>query len=302
MATNDKTVVALYDDTAAARTVIEQLETAGIPRSAISTMGSGLETVGNALGGADRVGELTRLSVPERDAELYAEGVRRGGTLVISRLTDAQVDRATAVLERHTPVDIEHRGTAYRESGWTGHDRALADFDEASAAEERARYASTARTNTGASLGTAASELRNVDTGREEHIPIVEEELRVGKRTVERGGVRVRSYVVETPVQEHVVLRDETIRVERRGIDPNRPASDADFQERTIEVSEVDEEAVVAKHARVVEEVVVRKDVEERTQTISDSVRSTKVEVEDRRSTRPVTTSPVSDKATDKRG
>ena len=81
MATNDKTVVALYDDSASARAVIEQLETAGIPRSSISTMGSGLETVsntlgGNALRGTDRVGELTRLGVPENDAELYAEGVR----------------------------------------------------------------------------------------------------------------------------------------------------------------------------------------------------------------------------------
>jgi uncharacterized protein (TIGR02271 family) len=128
-------------------------------------------------------------------------------------------------------------------------------------------------------------------------LPIFEEELRVGKRAVKRGGVRVRSYVVETPVQEQVVLRDETIRVERRDIDPDRPATDTDFQERTIEVSEVDEEAVVAKHAQIVEEVVVSKDVEERTQTISDSVRSTRVEVEDTRSTNPVT-----DKAAVKRG
>jgi uncharacterized protein (TIGR02271 family) len=297
MATNDKTVVALYDDSASARTVIEQLEAAGIPRVSISTMGSGLETVSNTLGGTDRVVELTRLGVPENDAELYAEGVRRGGTLVISRLTDAQIDPAITVLEGHAPVDIDHRGTAYRESGWSGHGRTLTDFDEASAAEERARYASTTRSNAGTGLGIAASELRDVDTGREEHIPIFEEELRVGKRAVKRGGVRVRSYVVETPVQEQVVLRDETIRVERRDIDPDRPATDTDFQERTIEVSEVDEEAVVAKHAQIVEEVVVSKDVEERTQTISDSVRSTRVEVEDTRSTNPVT-----DKAAVKRG
>ena len=49
------------------------------------------------------------------------------------------------------------------------------------------------RPDAGAGLGIATSELRDVDTGREEHIPIVEEELRVGKRAVERGGVRVRS-------------------------------------------------------------------------------------------------------------
>ena len=105
--------------------------------------------------------------------------------------------------------------------------------------------------------------------------------MSVGKREVERGGVRVRSYVVETPVEESVRLRDETINVERRRVD--RPASDitADaFRERTIELTETDEEAVVAKTARVTEEVVISKDVTERTERVSDTVRRTEVDVE----------------------
>jgi uncharacterized protein (TIGR02271 family) len=113
-------------------------------------------------------------------------------------------------------------------------------------------------------------------------IPVTEEQLQVGKRTVQRGGVRVRTYVVETPVEEPVRLRDETVRVERRAIHPDRPASEADFQERTVEVTETDEEAVVAKSARVTEEVVISKDVQERTEPVRETVRRTEVEVDDR--------------------
>jgi uncharacterized protein (TIGR02271 family) len=78
-----------------------------------------------------------------------------------------------------------------------------------------------------------------------------------------------------------VRLRDEAVHVERRPVD--RPATEADFaaaKERTVEVAETDEEPVVRKQARVVEEVVVSKDVEEHTETIRDTVRRTEVEVE----------------------
>ena len=120
--------------------------------------------------------------------------------------------------------------------------------------------------------------------GGEEHIPIVEERLRVGKREVSRGRVRVRSYVVETPVQEQVALRQEHVEVERRSVDrPLTAADEALFQERVVEATESSEEAVVAKEARVVEEVVVRKEAEERVQTVQDTVRRTEVEVEDER-------------------
>jgi uncharacterized protein (TIGR02271 family) len=117
----------------------------------------------------------------------------------------------------------------------------------------------------------------------EEVIPVAEERLRVGKRDVSHGRVRIRSYVVETPVEEQVILREERVAVERRPAD--RVLSDADqaFQERTIEAEERGEEAVVSKEARVTEEVVVRKEAEQRTETVSDTVRQTEVEVEDER-------------------
>ena len=111
-------------------------------------------------------------------------------------------------------------------------------------------------------------------------IPIVEERLVVGKREVDRGGVRVRSYVVETPVSEQVSLREENVDVQRRTVD--RPLTDADdaFRERTIEMTETGEEAVVGKQAVVTEEIGLKKDVGQRTEEVRDTVRHTEVEVE----------------------
>jgi uncharacterized protein (TIGR02271 family) len=113
-------------------------------------------------------------------------------------------------------------------------------------------------------------------------VPVVEEELRVGKREVEGGGVRVRTRVVERPVEEAVRLREERVNVERRPV--NRPVSEADlnaFREGTFELRERSEEAVVDKKARVVEEVAINKEVGERTETVRDTVRSTDVDVQE---------------------
>jgi uncharacterized protein (TIGR02271 family) len=111
----------------------------------------------------------------------------------------------------------------------------------------------------------------------------------VGKREVGHGRVRIQSRVVERPVQEQVTLREERVDVERRPVsgEYREGALSGDpFQERTIEVEERGEEAVVSKEARVVEEVVVRKEADQRTETISDTVRKTEVDVEDERNVR----------------
>jgi len=112
-------------------------------------------------------------------------------------------------------------------------------------------------------------------------IPVVQEQLKVGKREVQRGGVRVFSRVVETPVNESIGLREEHVNVQRRTVD--EPISSADstaFKEQSIEMRETAEEAVVEKSARVVEEVMINKEVSQREQQIHDTVRHTEVEVE----------------------
>jgi uncharacterized protein (TIGR02271 family) len=275
-----QTVLALYDDRASAHQVLEELRAAGY--------GSEFSISGDGFGApASRTSSLTRLGVPESEAQVYSEAVRRGGALLIGQVDDSHTSEVLEIIERHHPVDADERAELYRQGGWTSYDASAADYDETAAAEERSRYSS--------GLSAAASGLRGVDAGgigtgrgidsdREEVIPVVEESLRVGKREVERGSVRVRTRIIETPVEETVSLRDETINVERRAVSRDMADVPADaFRERTIEMTETDEEAVIAKTARVVEEVVVRKDVTEEAHTIRDTVRRTEVEVEDGR-------------------
>jgi len=140
---------------------------------------------------------------------------------------------------------------------------------------DKAKYAvKDAWNRVGEKVGT-----RKVEQGQTA-VPIVEEQLNVGKRQVEGGGVRVNTRVEEKPVEAQVNLRDENVRVERRAVD--RPASEADFANAggTVEVTEHKEVPVVNKEARVVEEVIVGKEANQRTETVRDTVRRTDVDVE----------------------
>jgi uncharacterized protein (TIGR02271 family) len=211
--------------------------------------------VGAVAGGL--IGALTTAGVPEEHARYYEEGVRRGGTLVTASASDADADRVMDIMNRHNPVDIEERASVWRETG--------------------AGAASAARPAPASTTAPA----RTTREGQQA-IPVVEEELQVGKREVERGGIRVYSRVEQQPVEEQVSLREEHVRVERRPVD--RPAAAADFNEAfkegTIEVTERVEQPVVQKQARVVEEVVVGKEATERTETVRDTLRKTDVQVE----------------------
>ena len=110
-----------------------------------------------------------------------------------------------------------------------------------------------------------------------------EEELRIGKRDVSNGRVKVRSYVTETPVSENVSLRNENVEVTRGTVDQPLTGTEDAFVDRTIEAEEHREEAVVSKDARVVEEISLRRTAEQREETISDTVRKTEVEIDDER-------------------
>lgn len=229
------------------------------PFAAAALAGIGAAT-GAAAGGI--VGGLVDVGVPEEEAGYYAEGLRRGATLVSVIAEDANVARAQQIMNRHNPIDLDKRSAAWRESGWTRFNHEAEPYTSDQLTTERDRWTTT-------------------DTEGEQHFDVVEEQLQVGKREVDRGGVRVRTHVTSRPVEEHVRLRDEEVHVERRPV--NRAATSADidaFKEGVIEVTEHDEEAVVNKQARVIEEVVIGKTVEERDKTIRDNVRRTDVEVE----------------------
>jgi stress response protein YsnF len=115
----------------------------------------------------------------------------------------------------------------------------------------------------------------------DETIQRVEENLEVGKREVERGSTRIRSRIVERPVEEHVRLREEHVHIERTAVDRPVTGERNDlFQEKDIELTERAEVPVVNKEARVVEEIRISKDVDERDETIRDTVRNTEIDID----------------------
>jgi len=118
---------------------------------------------------------------------------------------------------------------------------------------------------------------------RRETVPVVEEGLEVGKREVATGGVRVTSSVSERPVEETVTLREERVEARRTRADRELGPEEAEaaFEGRTVEMVGTAEEAEVRKTARVVGEVALGKRVEERKETVRDTVRRTEVEVEE---------------------
>jgi len=233
------------------------------PLVAALTGGTIGAVAGAATGGI--VGGLVKTGISEEDAQAYAEGVRRGGTLLVVNAPDNMAQQAMDIMNRHDAVDVHERMSEWRTSGWKGFDANAEPYTDTTRATAKTTQTSNRMTDQGKTV-----------------LPVVEEELQVGKREVERGGVRVEKTVTEKPVEEKVNLREERVTVERRPVD--RPADTADinnaFKETTIEMTEKAEEAVVNKQARVVEEVVVGKEVTNRTETIRDTVKRTDVDVQ----------------------
>jgi uncharacterized protein (TIGR02271 family) len=251
-----RTITAMYDSRSDAEEAKRQLQSSGLSEGDITIVDQGMSgstTTGTtyADGGESRgfFGALKDMFMPDEDRHLYSEGLRRGGFLLTARVDEDRCDEAIRLLDTSNAVDFENRTSEWRSSGW--------DADTTS--------------------------LRAEET---QTIPLAEERLRVGKREVERGTVRVRSYVEETPVHEEVSLREERVDVERRPVSDTyaaRDAGDGLFEEREIELTERGEEAVVAKEAVVTEEVVLRPHTEERVEQIDDTVRRTDIDIDEDR-------------------
>lgn len=305
-----RTVTAIFNSRAEAGRAVEQLVSElGVDRATVRTSpeAGAADTGYDASQPYQETGfwaSLKDLFLPEEDRYAYAEAMRRGNVLVSAQVDQNQVERASDILERAGAVDPDQLETGWRQSGWTGYDASAAGAARSSSAgmsgatattgtlgtastEATQAIASSANTSSAAATTarsgiTQATGTAQTAAGNAESIPIVEERLIVGKREVERGRVRVRSYVVERPVEEQVRLHEERVEVERRPVDRPLTAADAAniFQERVIEATATSEEAVVSKEARVVEEIAVHKEAADRVETVRDTVRRTEVEVE----------------------
>jgi uncharacterized protein (TIGR02271 family) len=255
---NEEIIVAVYDTEARAAAAVRDLEAAHVPPEAISRH-AGTESVsGSAVSGANSAGGQGFWSSlfggePDHDTAVYDRSLETGSSVVTVRVPDEHVDGVTRILERHQPIDIDER-TASLGLGANRTHAAVAGMQESH---------DTALPNGGAEV-----------------IALSEEQLTVGKRLVNRGTTHIRRFVVETPVEENVTLHSERVSIDRRPASAGAKVEDADFTDRTIEVAESDEEAVVGKTARVKEEVVVHKKATDRIETVRDTVRRQDVEIE----------------------
>ncbi|GAB3232831.1 YsnF/AvaK domain-containing protein [Hymenobacter seoulensis] len=271
----NQTVVGIFETAAQAQQAAQQLAAAGFSTEHVDVASSGAagastsnsnsnyrNSSGTAVEGvADAAGRTAEHAgdgisnffsnlfggADSDDARRYSHVARNSGSVVTVHAHSAEnAHRAAEILDRAGAVDVDER------AGQTG-------------------YQSGNNYNAGATAaaGTGAT------------AQVIEENLQVGKRVEQTGGARLRSRIVERPVEASVRLREEHVNVERRPVD--RPATEADFntfKEGEIEITESAERAVVAKEARVVEEVSLGKEVTEREEIVRDTVRKTEVDVE----------------------
>ncbi|WP_293881540.1 hypothetical protein [Sphingomonas sp.] len=104
-----------------------------------TAVGAGIGAAGGAATGGI-VGALKNAGHSDDEANVYAEGVRRGGTLLSARVDDALLPQAEAVLNGNGSTDATARGSAYRQEGWAAFDTDAPAFDRDKIDEERKRY------------------------------------------------------------------------------------------------------------------------------------------------------------------
>jgi len=259
-----QTVIGIFDKASEAQDAIEQLINKGFTRNNIDVSTQSAsdyadtnrdddDSVGDSIGSF-----FSNLFGDNDDSKKYSRVARRGSVVTVHAQSTDEAEQAADILDEYGATDVDER---------------VKEFNYSATASTEDTTLSDKTNNTNASL------------------PVIEEELQVGKRTIQTGGARLRSRIIERPVEESLRLREERVRVDRNSV--NRPASEAElanFKEGQIEMIEHAEVPVVSKEARVVEEISLSKEVEEREETIRDTVRKTEVEIENLRKEEKVDT------------
>lgn len=247
-----KTIIGMFEDYDEAEDLLDDLVDEGFDRASIDIIkteeGREKEKGGGFLQSLKKL-FTTQKDIPESYRGYYSEGVRRGGVLVSIAVSDEDAERATELMNKHDAIDVEQRAESWKKAGWTGFKEGMPAYTSEEIAKER------------------------------KVLPVTEEKVKVGKRQVAKGGVRVYSRVIATPVEEEISLREEHAKIERRTVDRPAAAGEA-FEEESIEITETAEEPVVSKEARVKEEVVVGQEATEKKEKIRETARRTEVKVE----------------------
>lgn len=276
------TLTAFFDTRDEADRAVGRLREADVPEASIRLTEGAQDRAGEVR--TDEYGEeskgffqsLSDFFVPDEDRHTYAEGLARGGYLLtVVDLPQESYPTALDILDDEGAVNIDEREEAWRAEGWTGY------APGTTAEPASAGYATGATAEPAPIAGERAPARGDVADGT---IEVMEENIRLGKRDVSHGKVRVRSYVREEPVSADVDLTEERVTLDRRPVDRLVTGDEGAFTDRTIEAEETAEHAVVAKETRVVEEIDLVKDRDTHTETVSDTVRHTEVEIDDDRS------------------
>jgi uncharacterized protein (TIGR02271 family) len=253
-----QTVIGIFNEASDAENAVERLLSANFTLDHVDVSNSKSETTSNdSDGSTSKIGRFFQSLFSNSDeATAYSEVARRGKSLVtVHAQTQDDAMRAAEILDSCGAIDVNEQAAEY----------GISDRMET---RDTGNYDND-------------SDKTRSDSDETRSIPVIEEQLRVEKETVESGGARIRSRIVERPVEENLRLREERVTVERNTV--NRAATDSDltsFQEGEIEMIERSEVPLVSKETRVVEEITLGKKVEEREETISDTVRKTEVDVE----------------------
>ena len=296
------TLVAVFDNRSDAQNAMDELLASGFTRDNVYVSSADLTGQDTTLTGGSTTGTVHEEGVGasikhffenlfgsdhDEHATRYSTAVAGGQhVLTLTTSSEPEVERAADVIERFGPIDIDERHDLAGNAASLGTSAYQPQTSPSLAAGSMQSGTQAGNLSGSLSDSTSRSDSLQRETALDQTtgkaaIPVVQEEVRVGKRQVERGGVRVFSRMVETPVNETVSLREEHVSVERRPVDqPLDPADVAALKDQTIELRETAEEAIVQKSARVVEEVVVGKEVSQRQQNIKDTVRHTEVEVQ----------------------
>lgn len=255
----NQTVIGIFENKTEAQHAVQDLMSEGITREKVDIAAESAtghrDTTTTAHTRDDRNDDsfsnfFSSLFGNNDEARSYSEVARRGWIVTVHADSRQEAERSAEVLDKNGAVDVDERARQYRAGG-------------AAAAHH----------------GSATTSTRSNDT--DQSVPVIEEKVEIGKRVVETGGARLRSRIIEKPVEEKLRLRQEHLHIERNPV--NRPATEADlanFKDGEINVTERAEIPMVNKEARVVEEIKLGKDVQEHEETVRENVRSTDVDIE----------------------
>lgn len=258
-----QTVVGIFEKGVDAQMAAQELESSRISRQNIdiSNQSSQDQRTESGNSSSNSVGNFfSSLFGDGDDARKHSDVARKGWVVTVHANNRQEAERAAEILDRSGAIDVDERAQEY---------------------QRQQNMSSNPNMSTSQNRPQSQNWSNTAQPGSDTRIPIIEEKTNVGKRETEAGGVRLKSRIVERPIEENMRLREEHVNVERNQV--NRPATEQDFKsfkEGEMEIRERKEVPIVNKEARVVEEIKIHKDTDVRNEIIKGTERKTDVEVD----------------------